>query len=479
VRALAVALLALVAVACAAVAPRATTASHVVLVSIDALRPEFYLDPAFEAPTLRALVAEGSHARGAESVFPTLTYPAHASLATGVRPARHGIAFNFLFDRERDPTRWYEEAVDLRAPPIWTWARAAGLTTAAVNWPATLGAPIDWLLPERDYWARPEPLPLLVAASTPGLFTRLGVSPDPGMFRDAKRWDAFVTATAAGILRDVRPHLLLLHLVEADLVQHQAGRAATGLPQAVARLDGHLATLRQAVADAGIADRTTIIVTGDHGMQDVREYVYPNHVLARAGLRACPRAPGWRATAHVAAGSAAVFVDPPGDADVTARATQVLREAAGDRYTIVSRAALDALGAMTGAAFALEATPGWAIGSSCDRGLTEAAQGGPVVGTHGFLPSRASMTTGFLAAGAGVRRGVALERIRIVDVAPTAAHLLGVSPPPVDGRVLVEILEGVTGAVGWSSEARHPSGRAIERSEAPERAGEAREPASR
>jgi hypothetical protein len=50
------------------------------------------------------------------------------------------------------------------------------------------------------------------------------------------------------------------------------------------------------------------------------------------------------------------------------------------------------------------------------------------------------MITGFLAAGAGVRRGVALERIRIVDVAPTAARLLGVSPPPVDGRVLHEIL---------------------------------------
>jgi predicted AlkP superfamily pyrophosphatase or phosphodiesterase len=440
VRALVVVLAALAAAACASVGSRATTATHVVLVSIDALRPEFYLDPAFEAPTLRALVAEGSHARAAESVFPTLTYPAHASLATGVRPARHGIAFNLLFDRDRDRTRWYEEAADLRAPPIWVWARAAGLTTAAVNWPATLGAPVDWLVPERDYWARPEPLPLLIAASTPGIFQRLGVSPDPGMFRDARRWDAFVTATASGIMKDVRPNLLLLHLVEADLVQHQAGRAAPGLAPAVARLDGHLATLRQALAAAGIADRTAIIVAGDHGMQDVREYVYPNHVLTRAGLRACPRAAGWRATAHVAAGSAAVFVDPPGDAEVAARAAQALREAAGDRYTIVSRAALDALGAMTGAAFAIEAAPGWALGASCDRGLAEAAQAGPVVGTHGFLPSRASMTTGFIAAGPGVRRGVALERIRIVDVAPTAAHLLGVPTPAIEGRVLHEIL---------------------------------------
>ena len=98
------------------------------------------------------------------------------------------------------------------------------------------------------------------------------------------------------------------------------------------------------------------------------------------------------------------------------------------------------MGTMTGAALALEATPGWAIGSSCDRGLTEPAQGGPVVGTHGFLPTRASMATGFIAAGAGVRRGVVLERIRVIDIAPTAARLLGVPAPPVEGRVLQEIL---------------------------------------
>ena len=437
---LAVVLVALVVVGCASVTPRAAV-SHVVIVSIDALRPAFYLDPVFDAPTLRALVAEGSHARAVESVFPTLTYPAHASIATGVRPARHGIAFNTLFDRTAERGRWYEEATDLRAPPIWAWARAAGLTTAAVGWPATLGAPVDWLVAERDYWARAEPLPLLIAASTPGLFARVGVTPDPGMFKDAKRWDAFVTATAAGILAQTRPNLLLVHLVEADLAQHQGGRAAPGLPDAVARLDRHLATLRQAIVTAGIAERTTMIVAGDHGMQDVRDYVYPNHVLTRAGLRGCPRAAGWRATAHVTAGSAAVFVDPPGDADAAARATQALQEAAGERYAIVTRAQLDGLGAMTGAALAIEALPGWAIGESCDRGSTEPAQAGPVVGTHGFLPTRATMDTGFIATGAGIVPGVVLDRIRLVDIAPTAARLLGIPAPPVEGRVLQEILK--------------------------------------
>jgi predicted AlkP superfamily pyrophosphatase or phosphodiesterase len=448
VRRLPIVLLTVLAVACASTTPAAPTGRHLVLVSIDALRPEFYLDPSYDAPTLRALVSEGSHARAAESVFPTLTYPSHASIATGVRPARHGVLFNVLFQGDGPSGRWYEEAADLRASPLWMWARAAGLTTASVSWPSTLGAPIDWLVAERDYYQRKDPLPLLLAASTPRLFERIGVTPAADMFRNVPRWDAFLIATVTGIIREARPHVLLVHFVEADVVQHRAGRVGPDVKPAVARIDRHLATLRQALASAGIAERTTIIVTGDHGFQDVRNYVYPNRVFVDAGLRACPGRGSWRASAHVGGGSAAVFVNPPGDAAAIGAAEEALRREARDRYVVLTRAELDTMGAMTGAALGLEATPGWAIGSSCDRGLVEPAIGG-LVGTHGFLPSRPSMATGFVAAGAGVRRGVALERIRLIDVAPTAARLLGIPAPPVEGRVLVEILEN-----------GHPSGRA-------------------
>jgi hypothetical protein len=85
VRRLVLVLVALAIAACASVAP-APGARHLVLISLDALRPEFYLDPAFDMPTLRALAAQGSHARAVESVFPSVTYPSHATIVTGVRP---------------------------------------------------------------------------------------------------------------------------------------------------------------------------------------------------------------------------------------------------------------------------------------------------------------------------------------------------------------------------------------------------------
>jgi arylsulfatase A-like enzyme len=430
---------ALVAIAAACVSsPRAADEGrHLVIVTIDGLRPEFYLDPAYRAPALRELLGRGSHARAAEPVFPSVTYPDHATIVTGVRPAAHGVPFNQVFETTGQRGRWYEEAADLRAPPLWEWARAAGLTTAAVSWPSTLGARIDLLVPERDYHARADALEALRAATTPGLFERTRVAPRAEMFRDVTQWDTFLASTAAALVREGRPRLLLLHLVQTDHFQHREGRDGAGVKKAVARIDGHVSDVLAALRDAGLTARTTVIVTGDHGFQDVEHLVLPNETLARAGLRGCPRAgEGWRATVHVSGGSGAVFVSPPGDAETARDAETALRAAAEGRYAIVGRAALDELGAMPGAAFALEAAPGWAIAGSCGRGLTASGSGG----THGYLPSRSTMATGFIAAGAGVRAGVALDRIRLVDVAPTAARLLGIRTPVVEGRVLTELM---------------------------------------
>lgn len=416
-------------------------ARHLVLISLDGLRPELYLDDAHAAPELRALLRAGSHARGAEGVFPAVTYPSHASIATGVRPMRHGVSFLFVPSGARG--RWYEEAADLTAAPLWEWARATGLRTAGVSWPSTLGARTDALLPERDYHLRRDALDALRAAVTPGLFERLGVAPREGMFRDVVQWDAFLTAEASAVIREDRPNLLLLHLVQLDYSQHQGGREGSEVKPALLRVDTHLGTLRRALAQAGIAERTAIIVTGDHGFQDVQRVLCPNQALADAGLRAGPR-PGAarRATVHLAGGANAVFVNPAGDAAAGHLAAAALRAVGSERLAIVSRRDLDTMGAMPGAAFAIEPAPGLKRSGSCSATASrlEAAAAADRRGMHGHRPSRPSMATGFVAAGAGIRTGVGRERVRLIDAAPTAARLLGVPAPAVEGRVLDEIL---------------------------------------
>src|SRR5262249_60435018 len=105
---------------------------RVLLVSLDALRPEVYLDAKFDVPNLRAIAARGVTARKVQGVFPTLTYPSHTAIATGCRPARSGIVMNTVFDAEDGSRRWYFEAAHLGAMPICAHACRASRTPAAL-----------------------------------------------------------------------------------------------------------------------------------------------------------------------------------------------------------------------------------------------------------------------------------------------------------------------------------------------------------
>src|SRR3712207_681878 len=131
-------------------AKRRPRAEHVVLISVDGLRPEYYLDPALPAPAMRQLYLHGAHAVAVRSIFPSLTYPAHTTLATGALPVRHGIHH----DRETtavESPKWLRDESLVRVPALWDAVRAAGGTTASLYWPLTAGGPIDWCVPE--IWA--------------------------------------------------------------------------------------------------------------------------------------------------------------------------------------------------------------------------------------------------------------------------------------------------------------------------------------
>jgi predicted AlkP superfamily pyrophosphatase or phosphodiesterase len=134
--------------------PARGTVQHVMVVTIDGLMPESYLHPQLhqlQVPNLARLVREGASSDGALSVFPTLTYPAHTSIATGTLPSQHGIVANLAFDPlelNQNAWRWYAEEV--KVPTLWEVAREAGLQTAVLDWPVTVGDTANYHVPE--FW---------------------------------------------------------------------------------------------------------------------------------------------------------------------------------------------------------------------------------------------------------------------------------------------------------------------------------------
>jgi predicted AlkP superfamily pyrophosphatase or phosphodiesterase len=430
-------------------------AKRVILISIDGMRGDYLWDePRYhlKIPNLKALAAAGSFAEAAEGVTPTLTYPSHASIVTGAYPARHGILANARFQPERwragedgyDRQDWYWEASLFRVPTLWQAARAGGLSTAAFSWPSTLGADIDWLYVPAPAGFRPEVKDrraLLLELSTADLIRRATERfGSDGARGDPRLADHYLALMAADALRERKPHLLLIHFGFADGEQHRFGPASPEGLAAIEDVDQNVGILRRAVKDAGLVDETTFIVTGDHGFLPLHTQIAANLPLLEEGLI---RLNGegtieqWESIVNASRPFAAVYLKSPGLLSRVWAVFERCRDQNPGLFRLLSRTELDQLAADPSAAFALEAETGYTFDDRLSGEFKEphARRGG-----HGWTPARAGIETTFLASGRAVLRGKRLPRVRLVDVAPTVARLLGLSLGPTDGRVLTEIL---------------------------------------
>ncbi len=421
-------------------APASRPAEHVILISIDGLRPEFYLDPTWPAPMLQQLRAEGAHAETVRGVFPSVTYPSHTTMITGVLPARHGIYYNSPFEPQGQTGRWYWEASAIRAKTLWDAAREAGLETASLGWPVSVGAPVGRNLPE--VWSLDragDPIEVIRAVEQPaGLMAEIEREATGRLTRsnftiDHMTRDDRYGAAAAYLLETYRPALMTVHLIESDHFQHEEGRESPVVRRAVAAADRAVSQIWEAAGRAGIRDRTAFVITGDHGFVDLHTKLAPNVWLAAAGLlEPAPDRGDWRAAFHVTAASAFLHLADPGDDEALELARQALDAApAGLRrlFRIVERDELERLGGPPDAALALALEPGIDASDDASGPAATAATGA----THGYVPDFPHIYTGLIASGAGIRPGAAASRLDLVDVAPLVAHLLGLDMPAGDG----------------------------------------------
>ncbi len=421
-------------------------ADHIVLVSIDGLMPQYVRgdELGVHLPNLEALRHRGSSADGVVGQYPSLTYPSHTSIVTGVRPARHGVYQNTRFEGPGQG-EWHFESEAILVPALWDIARESGLTTGGVSWPVTVGADIDYLFPESHQ--NPPDMTWLERSrndSTPGLIDAVvdklgGFGPRDNLIPTER--DRFAAAAATHILETYRPNLLMVHFVETDFAQHATGPGSEETLQALARIDAHLGSLVAAADRAGILSRTAFVITGDHGFYRIHSAFQPNVVLRQAGLLQTNETGAitdWQAVAH----RASIRLADPGDRTLAARVEALFRDLAAGQYRglleVVDRSTLDLLGADPEALLYLEPAEGYTIGPgfASDEFLVSTDRRG----NHGYLPDRPAMHTGLVMAGAGVRQGVPLAIARQIDIAPTIARLLGLEMPDIDGVVMAGVL---------------------------------------
>src|SRR5262245_13091165 len=421
--------------------------AHVVMISIDGLVPEYYTAPAqlgLKVPNLTKMKLGGAYADGVEGVFPTVTYPAHTTMITGVRPAVHGIVQNRIFEPPTAPQtkEWYWFANVLKTETLWSIAKKAGLVTAGVGWPVTVGADIDYNMPEiLDPNENPPTAKRTVQYSTPGLLQKAFANGSGGDdSTDGRR-----TTVSEYIIKNYKPNLMLIHLVELDSAHHQNGPRTPKALEVAERLDGYIGRIVEAVRAAGIFDQTTFLVVSDHGFAEVTKKFEPNVVLVKEKLITLGKdgkAVDWKAAAWPAGGSCAIVLRDPNDKETAAKVTSIFTKIAASKGPInkvLNQAELKRLDAVPTAVLMFDA----ATGISFDGEMTGPELQDPkdYRGTHGQLPSRAEMRSSLIVYGAGVRVGVRMPLARMIDIGPTAAAVLGLRFANAQGSPIPEVLK--------------------------------------
>jgi predicted AlkP superfamily pyrophosphatase or phosphodiesterase len=423
----------------------------VLMISIDGLRPDYITQADqhhLRIPTLRRIMTDGTYAEGVQGVFPTVTYPSHTTLVTGVWPAEHGVVNNGRFDPEQNLSgAWYWYADQVKVPTLWSAARAAGLHTASVSWPATADSgSIDTLIPE--YWrgtsagspVNPDDRFLMNALSRPDgevarIAERTGL---PYMMGNDTTIEGDETRTvySLDILKQHQPQFMTIHLSSLDEEEHLHAPFSEEADKDLESLDNMVDRLT--AQELRNYPNAVIAIVSDHGFAPVHSSTNLCIPFLQAGLIQTDKSPGgavvvksWKAQPWLAGGMAAIILHDPADTETREKVRELLEKLAADPANgieaVLDHEAVAALGGFPDAAFVVTLRPGYNTGAELTGPLVSVST---QKGTHGYNPATTpDMHASFFIVGEGVAHGKDLGIIDMRQIAPTLAGILGVALP--------------------------------------------------
>lgn len=362
---------------------------YVVVVSFDGFRHDYM--ERFDTPNFDRMAAEGARADGLIPVFPSLTFPAHYSIATGLYPGTHGLVANTFHDRDLDRTyslsdretvedgRWYG------GEPIWVTAEKQGMVSAAFYF---VGSEADVQGIRPSYWKRFDPIiPNEVRVDT--------------------------VLTWLGLLDEERPHLVSMYFAETDYAGHRFGPGESPeLAQAVGQVDQALGRLLDGLDELPHGDQVFVILVSDHGMSDVRPegHYALDEVADLSGARLTS---GGTVGILFVEGSEERIEELRAQLDAGMPNAEVYRShEAPPRLHLNGHPRFGDL--------VVVPEEGYTIGIGPRRGSSR--------GMHGWDPRFRSMHGIFLVRGPGIDPGTRLPRLEGVDIYPFMARVLGLEP---------------------------------------------------
>lgn len=427
-----------------------------IILSHDAL---VYDDLAYlkNRPVFSHLLENGARVNTLRSIYPTVTYPVHTSIITGVYPNRHGVIDNEVLEIGALSSPWHWFSSSNKSPTLFTAAKKAGLTTAAVFWPVTGNDPdIDYLIDE--YWSQPydrDPEDAFLRSGSSEEVVELILKKNLPILRGHERKhpeaDDFVISCACDMIREFKPDVLAIHPASIDSIRHKTGLFSRRVEEFLDHTDRWTGMIIQAAKDAGVFEDTDFIIMSDHGQLEIKRSVNINVLLCDKGLITTDSMGNlldWDAYCKSTALSAQVYLKDPSRMDIRNRTYDLLcrlrDEGVYGISEVFTREEINEKEHLDGNfSFVIESDGYTSFGNDWRRPLVRSFDLSDYRfgrATHGHLPDKGPQPT-LIAFGPSFQKNATVERRPIVDVAPTLAMAMGLSLKDTDGSPITEILK--------------------------------------
>ncbi|MDD3224581.1 MAG: ectonucleotide pyrophosphatase/phosphodiesterase [Clostridium sp.] len=423
------------------------------IISLDALSQRDF-EYISTLDNFKEFLKEASYSKNVASVYPSLTYPAHVSIVTGKYPKNHGIINNTKLQINRKSPDWYWHRKDIKAKTIYDAAIEEGMKVGAFLWPVTAKSKIQYNMPE-IFANRPWQNQILVSVLNGTPLFQYSMNKKYGYLRDGinqPRLDNFTHKVMLDSIKNKNLDITFVHYTDLDSMRHEFGFYSNEAKDALKRHDKRIGEIVAAIKEKGNYDESAIIILGDHSTLDENKVINLNVLLKEQGyieVNSKGRIINYKAIVNNCDGAAYVYVKN-NDEKIAAAVKNVIEnfnkgnECLEKIYT--SKEA-EEFGANKNCSFMLEAAEGYYF--------QDDVQGEKIVAitkenakklhytraTHGYSPLKPNYGTVFMARGAGIKQGVIVDKMSLVDEGPTIAKLMGLNLGKTDGSVLNDILD--------------------------------------
>lgn len=408
-----------------------------IVISIDSLQSS---DIPFlkERPNFSSLLLNSSLVEELEIVYPSYTYPCHASIISGVYPDKHSIIHNEIFPTKK----WHWFYKDMKAKSIFYYTRERGLTTSSITWPVTASCPyIDYLIPE--IWPEKGKDPDTV-------FKKANSEKVDGIYEKNKSiltsgleyyYDIFATNVAIDIISTFSPDLLFIHLSALDTSRHKNGEDIKKNKNALSFLDDAIGKIIKIVKDNGSFSDTTFFLLGDHGQMDIKKVFSINKVLLDMGYITVKdnNVVDYKIIAHPSSFSSFIYTK-----DINNKEVEKVLVRVKDRYPecierILNKDEAEKSFHLSGSfSFVIESRDNISFSPSLNSKRIIASPSS-TLSSHGYSPQKGPKPP-LIVSGKRANVGHSIKKARLVDIAPTILSLYNIQMEDIDGKRIDNLL---------------------------------------